>query len=260
MYHKKINFWLIYFIIIILVQMFFFGIYNIPIYKIYCEFSNYYSLISTNTFIDTKLYLLSTLSVEEYNLYYFYNFNYIYNNILNWYYDVNSIVLFNNFYISNINFFLNFIFFYFDFFYFNFLNIIDHYYRSNQDSNNVAIIYIVYFNTSITNINLVEFISLQNHIYIYPGETYLVFFRLYNPTSFVIKGISLYLLSPYEVNIYLYKIQCFRFDELLFYPFESIELPILFYIDSNINSYLDFKWIFFFQIQIIYLFILNSFN
>ena len=114
MYHKKINFWLIYFIIIILVQMFFFGIYNIPIYKIYCEFSNYYSLISTNTFIDTKLYLLGTLSIEEYNLYYFYNFNCIYNNILNWYYDVNVIVLFNNFYISNINFFLNFIFFYFD--------------------------------------------------------------------------------------------------------------------------------------------------
>jgi len=75
----------------------------------------------------------------------------------------------------------------------------------------------------------------------------LSFFRLYNPTNYIIKGITIYLLSPFEINLYLYKIQCFCFDELLLYSFESIELPILFYIDSSISNYLNTESFFFFK-------------
>ena len=38
----SIRFWFFYIIVIIIFQMFFFTIYNIPIYKIYCELNNYY--------------------------------------------------------------------------------------------------------------------------------------------------------------------------------------------------------------------------
>ena len=128
-----------------------------------------------------------------------------------------------------------------------------------SDNIDINIIYIIYFNTSITNTNLIEFLSLQNYIYVFPSETYLAFFRLYNPTNYMIKGITIYLLSPFEMNLYLYKIQCFCFDEILIFPFESVELPILFYIDSNINNYLNQDSFLFVQIQILYLFILNSY-
>ena len=95
-------------------------------------------------------------------------------------------------------------------------------------------------------------------MYIAPSETYLVFFRIYNPTDYIIKGISIYFISPNTVSVYILKIQCFCFDELLLYGFESVDLPILFYISSEIIS-LNLKIIAYIQIHITYLFILNNF-
>lgn len=260
----SIKFWFFYITIIVIFQMFFFTIYNIPIYKIYCELNNYYSndflindkynmkyvlynslneygyLYNINNFninsllkIDNSnnliLNYITLLSSMFYNLnnFYFYNIYYIFN-----IYDLSSSFFINNFFINN--------------------NI------ANNESDFTNFFYVIYFNTSITSINLVEFISLQNNIYVVPGETYLVFFRLYNPTDFFIKGISIYFISPSEINAYLFKIQCFCFDELMLYPFESIDLPILFYISSDVVI-TNIEFFFFFQIQIIYLFILNTF-
>jgi hypothetical protein len=229
--------------------MLFIVIYNIPIYKIYRELNNYYALINLNSFIDNKI-ILYQVDIENFisninsNMFIYFNNN-IYIDFL--FVDLN----FLNFELLNLSsFFSNFfIYNFFDFFYF--LKI--------KKEIDFDIIYIVYFSTSVTNTNLVEFLSLQNYIYIYPAETYLSFFRLYNPTNYIIKGITIYLLSPFEINLYLYKIQCFCFDELLLYSFESIELPILFYIDSSISNYLNTESFFFLQIQILYLFILNSY-
>ena len=264
MFNNKIKFWFIYSIIIISIQMFLFGIYNIPIYKLYCELNNYYSFNIISNFFNSKIYLFNS-SFLNYNNYFFSS----YNNI-NFYYDINS---FFKIYqkINNIN-LLNINNIYLESFKnnYNFLNSnsiqsfinnlfdISFFYENNINCENI--IYVIYFNTSVTSINIVEFISLQNHVYIYSSETYLVFFRLYNPTDFLIKGISIYTINPNEMNAYIYKIQCFCFDEIILYPFESIDLPILFYISSNTNNYLNFESIYFFQIQIIYLFILNSFN
>ena len=124
----------------------------------------------------------------------------------------------------------------------------------NQGSN----LYVVIFKAATTNVNLIEFITLQNSMYIAPSETYLVFFRIYNPTDYIIKGISIYFISPNTVSVYILKIQCFCFDELLLYGFESVDLPILFYISSEIIS-LNLKIIAYIQIHITYLFILNNF-
>jgi cytochrome c oxidase assembly protein Cox11 len=243
--------------------MFFFGIYNIPIYKLYCEINNYYSFNNLNNFIDNKIYLyknnhyinnnyLYNISFKDFNFYYnlnnYLNYNKYNININNFYFDLN-----------NYNIYLNF--FFLDFIIYNLFNIFFFlFYKIENNINIDSIVYVVYFNTSVTNINIIEFISLQDHIYIYTSETYLVFFRLYNPSNFLIKGISIYTINPNDVNAYIYKIQCFCFDEMVLYSFESIDLPILFYISSNINNYLNFESIFFFQIQIIYLFILNSFK
>jgi cytochrome c oxidase assembly protein Cox11 len=245
---KKIKFWFLYSMVILFIQMLFIVIYNIPIYKIYCELNSYYSFITFNNFVENKIGLLDfqkTFLVNNLNSNSFFAFDQIY--YLNYLTDTNFSPLCNNY----------FVFFFYDFFIYNFFDLFT---SSNTKSEiEFSIIYIVYFNTSVTNTTLVEFLSLQNYIYVYPSETYLSFFRIYNPTNYMIKGITIYLLSPFEINLYLYKIQCFCFDEILIYPFESVELPILFYIDSTISNYLNIESFLFLQIQILYLFILNSY-
>lgn len=260
MYNNKIKFWFIYIVIIIFIQMFFFGIYNIPIYKIYCELNNYYSMITNNDYIDQKIFLYKN-NLENINSYFYNESINITNFNINYLQYQDNYSLYNNFYYNNNRYHIYNNFFYIDFIIYNIFNIfffIFYKYENNLNIDNL--IYVVYFNTSVTNINVIEFISLQNHIYIYTSETYLVFFRLYNPTNFMIKGISIYIINPNDISAYIFKVQCFCFDEIIIYSFESVDLPILFYISSNINNYSNLSSIFFFQIQITYLFILNSFK
>lgn len=82
---------------------------------------------------------------------------------------------------------------------------------------------------------MLEFISLQPCIIANPGETTLIFFRIYNTTSFDIVGTSLYYIFPAIASIYVKKIQCFCFDLLQIHSFESIELPVLFYISKYLE-------------------------
>jgi cytochrome c oxidase assembly protein Cox11 len=98
----------------------------------------------------------------------------------------------------------------------------------------------VIFQTSTSNFNFIEFCTLQRFIYVIPNETHLIFFRMYNTINFDVSGISIYLLYPTDYLVYFNKIQCFCFEELLLYPYESIDLPVIFYISSDILNYVDF--------------------
>jgi len=249
MYNKKIKLIYLYLFTVFIIQMFFFGIYNIPIYKIYCELNNYYSVNNYNNYFQYKYYLynLNCINYKENNIIYSIYLNNIDVKLKNISY--NYFVDLSNLDFNNFSFITNII-------YSNIYKLYNNTYFSDLDN----IVYIIYFNTSVTNINILEFISLQNHVYIHTSETYLVFFRLYNPSTFFIKGISIYTINPTELNIYINKVQCFCFDEIVIYPFETIDLPILFYINNNINYYLNIESIYFFQLQIVYLFILNSFK
>lgn len=109
-------------------------------------------------------------------------------------------------------------------------NIINHY----SIHIDLHIFYEIRFCLRVSNISPLEFQfqSLQDHIIMIPGETGLIFFRLHNPTQYDITGISLYSVYPTQFSIYLQKIQCFCFDELLIRSHETIELPVLFYLDK----------------------------
>lgn len=257
---KNIRYFLIYISLLVVLQMLYFSIYNIPIYKIYCELNNYY-LNSQNLYdqINYKYYIYVELNNSSYDTYS--------NSIdtcsktlvseaagyLNE--EVSYLSLERNIYEES-----------------NLIYNIDRYYSFRGQSNaenNISLLsidtlkgetnlYVVVFKAATTNVNLVEFITLQNSMYIAPSETYLVFFRIYNPTDYIIKGISIYFISPNTVSVYVLKIQCFCFDELLLYGFESVDLPILFYISSEIIS-LNLKIVAYVQIHITYLFILNNF-
>ena len=90
------------------------------------------------------------------------------------------------------------------------------------------------FLSKIGNLGFLEFKTLQETIIVIPGETVLVFFRLYNPTGLNLTCLSYYLIFPNNYTIYVSKLQCFCFDTILINSFESIDLPVLFFLDSMI--------------------------
>lgn len=265
---KNIRYFLIYISLLVVLQMLYFSIYNIPIYKIYCELNNYY-LNSQNLYdqINYKYYIYVELNNSSYDT--SENSTFITLKSSGSRTLVNEAAKYINEEISYLNIERNIEEEN------NFIYSIDRYYsfrgqgNASNAMNNISLLnidslkgetnlYIVVFKAATTNVNLVEFITLQNSMYIAPSETYLVFFRIYNPTDYIIKGISIYFISPNTVSVYILKIQCFCFDELLLYGFESVDLPILFYISSEIIS-LNLKIVAYVQIHITYLFILNNF-
>lgn len=198
----------------ITVNMLFFGVLNIPLFKYFCDIPTYNFLLDENTinsFLFKNYYLIDSN-----------NSNLLYDIKLNNFF---SDFLFNEIMYLNSHFVLIY-FFFFDLYINNFISSCD---------------YIeVLFQTSTSNFNFVEFCTLQKYIYIIPNETHLIFFRMYNTVGYDITGISIYLLYPTDFLIYFNKIQCFCFEELLLYPYESIDLPVIFFVSNEILNYVDY--------------------
>lgn len=76
----------------------------------------------------------------------------------------------------------------------------------------------------------------MNKMIVYPGDTALTFYIAHNKTNDPITGISTYHVTPTKAGIYFNKIQCFCFEEQRLKPHECIEMPILFYIDSDFTK------------------------
>lgn len=194
-------------------NMIFFGIINIPLFKYFCDLPTY-GFLSNVEEIDSffyKNYYIDSSPVFDF----LYSFSFF-----------GNVVDFSFFFLLIDSFFFIVYFFYFDSFFTTFISSCD---------------YIeVLFQTSTSNFNFIEFCTLQKYIYVIPNETHLVFFRMYNSVSFDITGISIYLLYPTDYLIYFNKVQCFCFEELLLYPYESIDLPVIFFISNEILNFVDF--------------------
>lgn len=87
-----------------------------------------------------------------------------------------------------------------------------------------------------SNTSIVEFYTLQNRIFILAGETSLVFFRIYNPTTYIVSCITVYVLYPEVLTLYLNKAQCFCFEPLTLRPYEILDLPVLFFITPSVQG------------------------
>lgn len=123
------------------------------------------------------------------------------------------------------------------------LKIENSYIKSNNS------IYLVHFDTLTTQKNKIQFEILQNKIYICPGESTLAFFRITNLTDESIQAFSIYVVSPTEFTPFINKLQCFCYEELLLYPNETVDLPVLFRLETdvmrldNINKELVIEYI-----------------
>jgi cytochrome c oxidase assembly protein subunit 11 len=65
------------------------------------------------------------------------------------------------------------------------------------------------------------------------GETALMFFRITNPTNKPVKAVATYNVVPQQAGLYFNKLECFCFQERTFAPGETIELPVVFFVDPE---------------------------
>jgi cytochrome c oxidase assembly protein subunit 11 len=66
------------------------------------------------------------------------------------------------------------------------------------------------------------------------GETALVFFHVRNIGPDPIQAVATYNVSPEKVGIYFRKLECFCFEPKVFKPGESLELPVVFFVDARL--------------------------
>ena len=69
----------------------------------------------------------------------------------------------------------------------------------------------------------------------------LINFKARNTSDEAIAGTALYNVTPNKVGKYFHKIQCFCFDKQILHPGQSMNMPVLFYIDPALNDdpYMD---------------------
>ena len=75
--------------------------------------------------------------------------------------------------------------------------------------------------------------AVQNEVQVNVGETSLAFFNATNFSRTEETGISTYNITPIKAGAYFNKIQCFCFEEQELGPNQSVDFPVLFYIDPD---------------------------
>lgn len=92
----------------------------------------------------------------------------------------------------------------------------------------------VRFNADISGDMPWAFEPLQREVQVKVGEEKLVFYRATNRSAQAIVGTSTFNVTPDIAGIYFNKTQCFCFTEQLLKPGESIDMPVVFFIDPDL--------------------------
>jgi len=80
------------------------------------------------------------------------------------------------------------------------------------------------------------FEPLENLIKVKIGENTLAFFKAINKSDAEVKTMSVFNVSPLQAGQYFNKIECFCFEEQVFLPGETIEMPVSFFIDPALKD------------------------
>ena len=78
-----------------------------------------------------------------------------------------------------------------------------------------------------------RFTPLQNEVTCVPGESVLAFYNATNTSDETVIGLSIYNVVPSKASIYFNKVQCFCFEEQRLEAGESVDMPVLFFIDPE---------------------------
>ena len=76
----------------------------------------------------------------------------------------------------------------------------------------------------------------QREVTVHLGEEKLVFFRATNLSQRPIVGAANYNVTPERTAGWFNKIQCFCFTEQLLKPGQSVDMPVVFFVDADMNK------------------------
>ncbi|MFY0663562.1 MAG: cytochrome c oxidase assembly protein [Natronospirillum sp.] len=79
-----------------------------------------------------------------------------------------------------------------------------------------------------------EFRALTSTVNVHPGEQATVMFYIKNTTRETMTAQAVPSLSPFYVTEYFHKIECFCFEQQTLEPGESLEMPMLFFVDNRV--------------------------
>lgn len=80
------------------------------------------------------------------------------------------------------------------------------------------------------------FVPLQKEVTCVPGESVLAFYNAKNKSDEPVVGLSIYNVVPSKAAIYFNKVQCFCFEEQRLEAGESVDMPVLFFIDPEFGD------------------------
>lgn len=79
-----------------------------------------------------------------------------------------------------------------------------------------------------------EFRASQSSIDVRPGVESIAFYTAHNPTDEWIAGSANYNVAPFKVGGHFVKIDCFCFERQVLAPGQTVEMPVIFYVDPEI--------------------------
>jgi cytochrome c oxidase assembly protein subunit 11 len=81
-----------------------------------------------------------------------------------------------------------------------------------------------------------RFQPVERSVKVHLGEEKLVFFRATNRSQRPIVGTATYNVTPERTAGWFNKIQCFCFTEQLLQPGQSVDMPVLFFVDADMDK------------------------
>jgi cytochrome c oxidase assembly protein subunit 11 len=81
-----------------------------------------------------------------------------------------------------------------------------------------------------------EFRASQPFVDVKLGETVMAFYTVTNTSSEPVKALASYNVQPDKTGVYFNKIECFCFKERVLAPGKTEKLPVVFYVDPEMND------------------------